>query len=45
MSVVSTNGGWVVVSRKGKRLSKKYSSKKAAAKRLGQIEWFKKHKR
>lgn len=34
-------GGWVVKSRKGKRLSKPYRSKKAAEKRLRQIEYFK----
>jgi len=36
-------GGFVVVSRKGKRLSRP-SSRKMAVKRLRQIEWFKHHK-
>jgi len=35
---------YFVYSEKGKKLSKGYGSKKTAAKRLGQIEWFKSHK-
>jgi len=43
--VVRRSGlGWAVFSEKtGKRLSRRYQSKRAAAKRLGQIEWFKAH--
>jgi len=33
--------GYIVVSHKGKRLSKKYKSRAAAEKRLKQIEYFK----
>lgn len=33
--------GYVVYSIKGKKLSRTYASKKEAAKRLGQIEYFK----
>lgn len=36
-----TGQGWVVVSKKGKVLSKPYSSKGAAQKRLDEIEAFK----
>lgn len=36
-----TKGGYKVVSHKGKKLSKVYKSKKAAQKRLKQIEYFK----
>jgi len=35
------NGGWVVVSEKGKRLSRVYNSRKAAQARLNEIEYFK----
>ena len=38
-----TKNGYVVMSSKGKRLSKP-TTKAAAVKRLGQIEWFKHHK-
>jgi hypothetical protein len=34
-------GGYVVKSHKGKKLSRVYKSKKAAARRLRQIEYFK----
>lgn len=34
-------GGYVIISSKGKKLSRVYVSKAAAAKRLGQIEYFK----
>lgn len=34
--------GWVVYSKKGKKLGKTYKTKGAAQKRLGQIEHFKK---
>ncbi len=34
-------GGYVVVSEKGKRLSRVYRSRKGAERRLKQIEWFK----
>lgn len=37
------SGGYVVVSHKGKKLSRIYKSKKEAVKRLMQIEWFKHH--
>jgi hypothetical protein len=37
-------GGYVVVSRKGKTLSRPYRSKAAAQRRLRQIEYFK-HKK
>lgn len=40
MTVKKVKGGHVVVSQSGKRLSKP-SSRKAAVKRLGQIEHFK----
>lgn len=36
-------GGYVVVSHTGKRLSKVYTSKASAEKRLRQIEFFKAH--
>jgi hypothetical protein len=39
-----TKGGYKVVSKKGKNLGGPYKSKKDAAKRLGQVEWFKHHK-
>jgi len=38
-----TKSGFVVVSKKGKRLSKP-TTKKKALKRLRQVEWFKRHK-
>lgn len=38
-----SSGGYTVVSKEGKNLSRPGLSKKAAAKRLGQIEWFKHH--
>lgn len=39
-----TKGGWVVLSESGKKLSKVYSTKKEAAERLKQIEFFKNKK-
>ncbi len=36
-----TKGGWVVLSEKGKKLSRVYKSRGQAQKRLGQIEYFK----
>lgn len=36
--------GNVVYSHKGKKLSRRYKTRKAALKRLGQIEHFKRHK-
>jgi len=36
-----TKGGYVVLSEKGKKLSRVYKSKSAAVKRLKQIEYFK----
>jgi len=36
-------GGWVVVSHKGKRLSRILKSRAAAVKRLQQVEYFKYH--
>jgi hypothetical protein len=39
--IKKVEGGYVVVSHKGKRLSKKYKSRKAAEKRLKQVEHFK----
>ena len=39
-----TKGGYVVVSSKGKRLSRVYKSRAEANKRLKQIEYFK-HKK
>jgi hypothetical protein len=41
--IVKSDGGYVVKSESGKRLSKP-TSKKAAEKRLRQVEWFKSHK-
>ena len=38
-----SGGKFIVVSKKGKKLSKP-TSKKKAVKRLRQIEWFKHHK-
>lgn len=38
-----TKSGYVVVSSKGKRLSKVLKTKKAAVKRLRQVEYFKHH--
>lgn len=35
-------GAYVVKSKSGKKLSRKYKSKKSAQKRLAQIEYFKK---
>ena len=37
-------GGYAVFSEKGKKLSRVYKTRKEAAKRLGQIEHFKKKK-
>lgn len=34
-------GGYVIYSEKGKKLSRKYKSRKAAERRLQQIEYFK----
>lgn len=45
MTIKKSKGGYVIVSKKGKKLSKKLSSKKAAQKRLGQIEFFKRKKK
>ena len=42
--VKQTSKGWVVKSKKGKTLSKPYSTKSEAEKRLRQIEYFKKRK-
>jgi len=36
-------GGWVVLSMKGKKLSRLYPTKKQAERRLKQIEYFKHH--
>jgi hypothetical protein len=33
--------GWIVVSEKGKKLSRKYKSRAEAHRRLAQIEYFK----
>lgn len=38
--IVKTSKGWVVRSEKGKNLSKPLASKKLAAKRLQQVEYF-----
>jgi len=38
-----TGGGFTIYSHKGKKLSRTYKSKKAAVKRLRQIEYFKHH--
>lgn len=35
------SGGYVIYSEKGKKLSRKYKSRKEAEKRLAQIEYFK----
>lgn len=42
--IKKTNGGYKVISKSGKNISKKNLSKKQAIKRLKQIEYFKKHK-
>ena len=42
--IVKTSKGYVVKSEKGKNLSRPYSTKKAAQKRLEQIEYFKSRK-
>lgn len=39
--IVKVKGGWVVKSEKGKKLSKVFTNKKEAGKRLKQIEYFK----
>lgn len=39
--VKKVNGGWVVVSHKGKKLSRVYPTKAEAKERLRQIEYFK----
>lgn len=39
--VRKTDEGYVVVSKTGKKLSKPYKTKKAAEKRLREIEYFK----
>lgn len=45
MTIVRSDGGYEVRSeRTGRRLSKKRMSKRAAVKRLRQIEYFKHHK-
>lgn len=41
--IVKVKGGYVVMSKKGKRLSKP-ASREATLKRMGQIEWFKRNK-
>ena len=38
-------GGYVVLSEEGKRLSKVLKTYKAAAKRLGEVEFWKLHKK
>lgn len=42
--IVKTNKGYVVKSEAGKKLGGPYPTKQAAAKRLGQVEYFK-HKK
>ena len=42
--IVKTGSGWVVKSEKGKNLGGPYSSRKAAVRRLRQVEYFK-HKK
>ena len=42
--VKKVEGGWVVVSEKGKRLSKVYRTEEEAKERLRQIEYFKHRK-
>jgi hypothetical protein len=42
-TIVKQGNDYAILSHKGKRLGK-YHSKEAAAKRLRQIEWFKRHK-
>ena len=42
--IVKTAKGYVVKSEKGKNLGGPYSTKKAAQKRLGQVEYFKHRK-
>ena len=42
--IKKTTKGYKVVSHKGKNLGGPYKSKKSAAKRLGQVEYFK-HKK
>jgi len=42
-TIRKVDGEHVIYSKKGKRLGK-YKSHEAAAKRLKQIEWFKRHK-
>ena len=41
--IVKVKGGWKVLSEKRKPLSKVLKSRKAAEKRLRQVEWFKHH--
>lgn len=41
--IKKTKGGYKVVSKSGKSLSKPNLSKKQAVKRLQQVEWFKKN--
>lgn len=42
--ISKTKSGYVVKSESGKRLSKPYSTREQAQKRLNQIEYFKKRK-
>ena len=44
MTIKKRKGGYQVVSKKGKKLSKVLPSKEAAKKRLGQVEYFKRKK-
>jgi len=41
--IVKVKGGWKVLSEKRKPLSKVLKSRKAAERRLRQVEWFKHH--
>jgi hypothetical protein len=44
MTIRKSGSGYAVFSKKGKRLSKKGISHRAAVKRLRQVEYFKRHK-
>lgn len=39
--IIKTRGGYIIKSHKGKKLSRKYSSKDEANKRLREIEYWK----